>query len=238
MFFCVWNAYWQESNGCIFNINIQFVDYPERKKMANLREILLEARLCQRCYPETKICVPLPDPNNSIGEVDIIFINERPGRIGTGQSGYISFDNDDPAANFFRECFDLVGLDRQKVFITNACLCYPLSDGYTDTKPTVSELTNCHFWLRKQLEVANPKLIVTIGESAWKSALRYFDCWHQFKHIGFLKSVGNVITETTPWIFPLSHTSRRGRVHRSAGLQRNDWKKIPGIIRQLENVPQ
>jgi hypothetical protein len=35
-----------------------------------------------------------------------MFVNERPRRIGTGDSGYVSFDNSDPSVEFFKEYFN------------------------------------------------------------------------------------------------------------------------------------
>jgi len=135
---------------------------------------------------------------NSDNFADILFVNERPGRIGPGQSGYVSFDNNDPSANFFKECFELAGLRREKVFITNACLCHPDYPGYKDTAPNDGELVNCHFWLEKQIEITDPKLIITIGKKAFESVLRYYECWVKYKNIAFLSQVGKLIRETDP----------------------------------------
>jgi uracil-DNA glycosylase family 4 len=202
----------------------------------SLKEIFCEAKYCQRCYPGEKIYVPLPDPKNSDGKSEILFINERPGRIGTGQSGYISFDNDDPSANFFRECFQLAGLARNNVFITNACLCHPSFEGYTDTAPKLRELKNCHFWLQKQIEIAQPKLIITVGRVAFESVLRYLDQWPISSRTKFLDAVGKVVRNTNPWVYPLSHTSRLGRVNRKAELQKQDWLNIPKVITEINNA--
>jgi uracil-DNA glycosylase family 4 len=185
---------------------------------------------CERCYPGQDIYVPLPDPNNSTGESEIMFINERPGRIGTGGSGYVSFDNDDPSANFFRECFDAAGLDRESVFVTNACLCHPIFDGYKDKEPTIRELTNCHHWLREQLRIVRPLLVVTVGWSALQSLLRYEGLWPVHDRENFSSWVGTLIEFTDPWIYPIAHTSRRGRIYRKAALQKSDWLKIPKIL--------
>jgi hypothetical protein len=61
-----------------------------------------------------------------------MFINERPGRIGPGKSNKISFDNDDPTANWFKELFAMTGLDRREIFMTNACLYYPQDAAYAE----------------------------------------------------------------------------------------------------------
>ncbi|MBT4129685.1 MAG: hypothetical protein HOE44_03075 [Candidatus Marinimicrobia bacterium] len=200
-----------------------------------LKEVFCEAKACDKCYPGKDIYVPLPDSKNSDDKADIIFINERPGRIGTGESGYVSFDNNDPSAIFFKECFEHAGLDRSNVFITNACLCHPNFEGYTDTAPKVSEMKNCHYWLEKQLEIAQPKLIVTVGRVALESTLRYFGCWSTRSKNKFLDVVGKSITATSSVVYPLSHTSRLGRVNRSSELQKKDWARISGILNEIES---
>ena len=202
----------------------------------SLRNLFEEARSCQRCYPGKEIYVPLPDPKNSDGDADIVFVNERPGRIGTGQSGYVSFENNDPSANFFKECFLAAGLERKKVLITNACLCHPLFPGYTDTAPKVRELKNCHFWLKRQLDQTNPLLIVTVGRVAYESVMRFKKQWPDPSGRKFLGLVGQVIRSTSPWVYPLSHTSRLGRASRSAELQKEDWLAIPRILNEAKNA--
>ena len=59
----------------------------------NIDDCFEKAQSCELCYGGKPICVPLPDPKNGKENVDIMFINERPGRVGTGYSGYVSFDN-------------------------------------------------------------------------------------------------------------------------------------------------
>ncbi|MCK4830925.1 hypothetical protein KA005_85230 [bacterium] len=195
--------------------------------MNSFEELYISARTCNRCYPGKEICVPQPDTKNASGKADILFVAERPGRNGAGKTGVISFDNDDPTADFFRECFELSGLSRKEIFITNACLCFPVFEGYADKKPSISEIKNCHYWFKKVLNLADPKLIVTVGSSALDSVLRYFN--HKLS-TNFLQIVGTLITETNPSIYPIAHTSRRGRINRSGDLQKEDWLKIPKII--------
>ena len=128
----------------------------------NIRNMFDEAQDCHKCYGAKRIYVPYPDPNNAHESAQIMFVNERPGRIGTGDSGYVSFDNNDPTARFFRECFNTLKLDRKQVFITNACLCHPNFPGYTDKAPKTREIVNCHEWLGRQISIMKPILIITV----------------------------------------------------------------------------
>lgn len=72
---------------------------------ADILAIFEEAKNCTRCYGETPLHVPLPDEKNGGIGAKILFLVERPGRVGTGKSGKISFENEDPTAEFFRDLF-------------------------------------------------------------------------------------------------------------------------------------
>ncbi len=195
--------------------------------------MFVEARKCRLCYKGAPIWVPLPDPENGKDNVKIMFINERPGRIGTGASGFVSFNNDDPSANHFKDCFLKTGLNRKEVYITNACLCHPVFENYTDLAPTIKEINNCHFWLKKQIEIMKPKLIITMGNIPLKSIKLLFLESKQLQKFKLKENIGEVITETKPWIYPLYHTSLRARLTRNAEQQQKDWLKIKDILTRL-----
>jgi DNA polymerase len=202
----------------------------------NIQKLFDKAQDCHKCYGENPIYVPYPDPNNAQETAQIMFVNERPGRIGTGGSGYVSFDNSDPSAEFFKECFNQLNLDRKQVFITNACLCHPVFPEYNDKAPTKKEIVNCHEWLDRQLSIMQPKLIVTVGSIAFKSLTLLFSSSEQLKHYQLKKDIGKVISDTTPWVYPLYHTSWRGRIHRNAEKQKLDWLKIPSILEKINQL--
>jgi len=202
--------------------------------MTQILTLFDEAQACHICYGDNPIYVPYPDPNNAQDSAQIVFVNERPGRIGTGESGYVSFDNHDPSAEFFRACFDQLGLDRSQIFITNTCLCHPAFPAYTDKAPTRKEIINCHAWLGRQLSILRPKLIVTVGSVALKSMRWFFPSSGALKNYQLKRDIGQVIRDTTPWVYPLYHTSWRGRTHRSAENQRRDWLKINSILNEID----
>jgi uracil-DNA glycosylase family 4 len=199
--------------------------------MTNIQNLFDEVQDCHKCYGDNLIYVPFPDPNNALESAQIMFVNERPGRIGTGDSGYVSFDNNDPSAEFFKEC--QLNLDRKQIYITNACLCHPVFPEYKDKAPTKREILNCHEWLGRQLSIIQPKLIVTVGSIALKSLTLFFSSSEQLKHYQLKKDIGKAIRETIPWVYPLCHTSRRGRTHRNEEKQKLDWLKIPYILEEI-----
>lgn len=201
----------------------------------DIEGIFSSARNRTKCYGSSSIYIPFPDPINVLGPAKLIFINERPGRIGAGGSGYISYDNNDPSADFFKECFLQLKIDRRDIFITNACLCHPIYEDYEDTPLKNSEIRNCHYWLKRQIEVINPMLIVTIGGKALTSMRLLHHYSSQLRPFKLTPDIGKVIKDTDPWIYPLFHTSRRGRANRVAKEQKKDWLKILDILEEIES---
>jgi len=202
------------------------MSYPD---FAELDKIFKEARECHRCYGGKSIYVPGFDRNNGGSGSAVMFINERPGRIGTGNSGVVSFDNDDPSANFFKEMFGSIGINRRDIFITNAVLCHPNFEGYRDTKPNTKEMKNCLYFLARQIEIVNPKIIVTIGGSAVKSLKYLYNQNSELRDFKLKNNIGQAIVEGRIIIYPLYHTSRLGRANRSEDEQYQDWQQLEQI---------
>lgn len=183
-------------------------------------------------HPNLNIYVPRPDPKNGKEKIDILFVNERPGRIGTTKSGYVSFDNDDPTAKQFKELFKLLKISREKIFITNACLWIPHDSDYRDTPPSISELKEGDVWFKEQLTLLEPKLIIAVGKSALRALKVIFPDSKQLKKYTLKKDIGELIRDTNPLIYPVYHTAARVR---NSGLrtklqQQDDWLKINEIL--------
>ena len=164
-----------------------------------------------------------------------MFVNERPGRKGAGKSKRLSFDNDDPTARFFKQLFSRIGINRRDVFITNAVLCYPLVEDYKDTAPKGREIKNCTIFLRRQIELVNPQLIVTLGSRALRAIKLLFPHSIQLRKYRLKNNIGERITDITPNIYPLYHTSQRARVTRSASEQEEDWQQIAVFVDEISH---
>ncbi|MEA1963776.1 MAG: uracil-DNA glycosylase family protein [Candidatus Aerophobetes bacterium] len=208
-----------------------------REKKLLDREIIAifkEAKVCKKCYGKTHLCVPLPDEKNGGIGAKILFINERPGRRGAGKSGRISFDNEDPTARFFKELFLSISISRKDIFITNAVLCYPLFEWWVDTPPQRKQIKNCFPFLKRQIRIIHPKLIVTLGVTALQAVKYLFPNSTQLKNFKLKNDIGGVITDVTPFVYLLYHTSSRARVTRPKQKQKEDWQKIPVILEDIE----
>lgn len=97
----------------------------------------------------------------------------------------------------------------------------------------INEISNCHFWLDKQIQALKPKLIVSLGNVALKSLKLYFKDSVSLKKFSLKENVGDTIKDTTPWIYPLYHTSKRAQMTRSVEEQKRDWLKIKDILLEL-----
>ena len=121
--------------------------------MNDLPEISAKVFKCQSCsLHHSRIkAVPGEGPTNAT----IMFIGEGPGfhenqqgRPFVGQAG-----------KFLEELLAKAGLNRQEVYITNVVKCRP--PGNRDPQP--DELEACSEYLNRQIELINPKIIVTLG---------------------------------------------------------------------------
>ena len=66
------------------------------------------------------------------------------------------------AGQFLDELLAGIGLDRRKVFITNVVRHRPPEN----RDPLPEEISACHVWLLRHLEVLRPRVIVTLGRHA------------------------------------------------------------------------
>lgn len=96
-------------------------------------------------------------------ESRLMFIGEGPGRDEdiTGRP-FVG-----KAGELFDKMCISVGLDRKKVYITNIVKCRP-PDNRT---PTKSEAQTCLPYLKRQIELVQPKIIVTLGATPLRELL-------------------------------------------------------------------
>jgi uracil-DNA glycosylase family 4 len=186
---------------------------------------------CEACNGGKPVCIPEPDTKNGFQGSAVMFINERPGRIGSGKSNKMSFENEDPTANWFKELFAMTGLDRREIFITNARIYYPQGDpGYKDRPPTLREIACSAPILKSQIEAIRPRLLVSMGNTALAILRLVFPESQQLRRFVLKRDIGTVIADTPMSIYLLYHTSRRAQVTRNREMQKKDWSRIAALI--------
>jgi len=111
----------------------------------------------------------LSELNGSI-HARVMFIGEAPGRKGADRTR-VPFSGDQSGENFNR-FLNSIGLSREQIFITSAALCNPRTESGANRRPTQKELSNCSEFLRRTIEIVNPKIVVTLGSVALEALKR------------------------------------------------------------------
>jgi DNA polymerase len=131
------------------------VEKNDRKRLAeaNLAQIASEVSVCERCllHHSRKLAVPGEGPVDA----EIMFIGEGPG-FHENQQGRPFVG---AAGKYLEELLATIGLKREEVFIANVVKCRPPNN----RDPLPDELAACSDYLERQIQVINPKVIVTLG---------------------------------------------------------------------------
>lgn len=125
-----------------------------------------EAAGCRRC--------PLwaPATQTVFGEgpedAEIVFVGEQPG----DQEDLAGRPFVGPAGQVFDTALREVGIDRSRVYVTNAVKHFkflPRGKRRLHQAPNVSEIVACHWWLAEELAILRPRLVVALGATAVRS---------------------------------------------------------------------
>src|SRR5256885_4789691 len=121
-----------------------------------LRGLAAEIRACMACALHRSARQAVPGEGS--GESGVFFLGEAPGYNEDVQGRpFVG-----AAGQLLDELLAGVGLDRAKVFITNVVRHRPPEN----RDPLPEEVAACDVWLRRHLEVLQPKVIVTLGRHA------------------------------------------------------------------------
>ena len=127
----------------------------EKKRLAEetLAQIAREVSVCKRCmlHHSRKLAVPGEGPVDT----EIMFIGEGPGFHENEQGRpFVG-----AAGKYLEELLAKINLKREDVFIGNVVKCRPPNN----RDPLPDELAACSDYLERQIQVINPKVIVTLG---------------------------------------------------------------------------
>jgi DNA polymerase len=182
--------------------------------MAPLSELCLQMASCVACdlsRQRTKVV-----PGEGAEDADVLFIGEAPG-FNEDQQGRPFVG---AAGGFLDELLHSVGLSRETVYIANVVKCRP--PGNRDPLP--HEIQTCRPWLEKQIEIIQPRVIVTLGRF---SLARYIPGESISKVHGRERRVGDIT------VFPMYHPAaalHQGSLRR---VIEEDMKKLPKVLESL-----
>jgi uracil-DNA glycosylase family 4 len=162
-------------------------------------------------------------------DAPIMFIGEAPGRLGADASA-IPFHGDKAGDNF-ESLLEQVGLSRYDCFITNAILCNPKDDKGNNATPSRDELSNCAPFLRRQLDLVDPKIVVTLGAQALAAIGRIEP--HDLQLATSVRKKWNWYRRL---LVPLYHPGQRAMLHRSFLNQLADYRFVAETYRKTASV--
>ena len=170
-----------------------------------LEEVVKQCRKCRLC--ETRKNVVFGVGNR---EADIMFIGEGPGADEDAQcEPFVG-----KAGKLMNMAFDMLGVKREEVYIANIVKCRPPNN----RNPQDDEAENCLDYLRNQVILVKPKIIVLLGSVALKNVLG--------KEYGITASRGKWLERKGILYMPTWHP---------AALLRDENKKID-FIKDLKQV--
>jgi DNA polymerase len=128
---------------------------------ANMEELKGSIENCNKC----KLCSKRKNIVFGVGNenTDIMFIGEGPGADEDEQG--IPFVG--KAGQLMNKAFEAIGIDRDSVYIANIVKCRPPNN----RDPENDEINGCMNYLRNQVMIIKPKIIVLLGRISLQNIL-------------------------------------------------------------------
>jgi DNA polymerase len=127
-----------------------------------------EAKACRRCPlhgPATQIVFGKGSEN-----APLMFVGEQPGDQEDMQGRpFVG-----PAGQLFDAALAEAGVDRNRAYVTNAVKHFkfkPQGKRRIHERPNVGEINHCRWWLKREIELVQPELIVALGATAARSLI-------------------------------------------------------------------
>ena len=156
----------------------------------------------------------------------VMFVGEAPGRQG-GDRTRVPFSGDQSGRNFARYLAS-INLTREEIFVTNSVLCNPRTETGANRKPTRKEVANCSDFLRRQIEVVAPRVLVTLGRVAL-DALRAVG----YHRLTLAEDAGKVFEWEGRLLVPLYHPSPQVLASsRREAAQLADYEAVARALRR------
>ncbi len=185
-----------------------------------LSELCQEIVLCTKCEGLVKNRTRVV-PGEGPEDAEIMFVGEAPGWHEDQQGRpFVG-----PAGAFLEQLLASINLKRRQVYIANVIKCRP--PGNRDPLP--SEIHNCRGWLERQIELINPKIIVTLGR--YSMAL-FFPGKSISRIHGTAQKRGDII------YYAMYHPAAALHQQSLRRAIEKDMLKIPELLSQAESMTE
>lgn len=177
-----------------------------------LEKSIIDCKKCKLCTGRTNIVFGTGNK-----EADLMFIGEGPGadedREGEPFVG--------KAGKLMNMAFNGIGINREEVYIANIVKCRPPSN----RNPEEDEANACIDYLRNQVMLVKPKVIVLLGSVALKNILG--------NEYGITASRGNWVERKGILYMPTWHPAA---LLRDENKKIEFWKDLKQVKEKMENI--
>jgi len=187
--------------------------------MSALNDLYKQITTCKKC--DLYKCATKAVPGEGAENAELMFIGEAPGfhedqlgRPFVGQAG-----------QFLDKLIASINLKRPEVYITNVVKHRPPEN----REPLPNEIAACNEWLDRQIDIIQPKMIVTLGRY---SMAKFFPDKSISKIHGTAFKRANVI------YFAMYHPAAALHQQNLREAIEQDMLKIPALLAEMKNVPE
>jgi uracil-DNA glycosylase len=184
-------------------------------------------RVCTECTLHSGRTKTVMGQGNA-SSPDVMFIGEAPGEDEDIQG--LAFVG--AAGQFLTKMINAMGYKREEVYITNICKCRPPNN----RPPDQNEMQKCLPFLREQIKIVRPKVIVLLGGTAIKALLN---------QTGVMRIQGQWTTYEGIPVMPTYHPSyiirfeNKGDAEGTREAKMQVWNALKLVLARLgKPVPQ
>jgi len=168
---------------------------------------------CQKCPLALERIRPVRDTGDP-RTAAVVFVGEAPGANEIKHG--IPFAGE--AGKKLNTYLEMAGLTRNDVYITNVVRCRPTANGGKKNRTPGKEIPLCGGWLKRELEIIQPKTVVTLGNISLKwlcgKSCTIGDCHGRLIHTGNLS------------IYPMYHPAAAIYKRELDGLIRSEFVEL------------
>jgi uracil-DNA glycosylase len=185
-------------------------------------ELVKAARGCRQC-PRMEGRTRALGPTNGPLNAEILFVAEAPGRLGADRTG-VPLCGDQTGRNFDRLLAG-AGIDRARVFITNAVLCNPRKPDGRNDRPRTDEIRNCSRHLKDLIDMVDPPLVVSLGRAALEALALIEPHDRVLAH-----DVATIVSWNGRTLFPMYHPGPLALIRRPLAMQAADYAVLSNLL--------
>lgn len=178
-----------------------------------LKEISTAVNTCTQCPLHASRNKAVPGEGNP-DHPDILFISEAPG----AEEDAIGRPFVGKAGDLMTKMIGAMGYTRDQIYIANIVKCRPPGNRI----PLPEEMTACAGYLRAQVELLQPKIIVALGKMAVEGLLN--------KKVAITRFRGTWCTYQGIDVMPTLHPAY---LLRSPGKKREAWDDLQAVMAKL-----